>query len=69
MKTGVVKFFNREKGFGFIVADSGNKEDVFVHVTGLTGGVKELNKQDKVQYNEFDGKKGIQAKDVTVIKG
>lgn len=69
MKTGVVKFFNKEKGFGFIVEDGGktSESDVFVHATGILT-ITGLTKGDRVQFNLFSGKKGIQAKDVTVIK-
>lgn len=65
MKTGVVKFFNKDKGFGFIVSDN-DKSEIFVHATGVSDGYS-INKGDKVRYATFDGKKGIQAKNVSVI--
>lgn len=63
MPTGTVKFFNNQKGFGFITPDDGGKE-VFVHISGLTDDVKE---NDKVSYEVVDGKRGPSANNVTVI--
>ncbi len=63
MKTGTVKFFNEEKGFGFIINDESGK-DIFVHKTGLNQSITE---GDKVQYEEEEGKKGINAANVTII--
>lgn len=57
MKTGVVKFFNSEKGFGFIKDDE-SKQDVFVHKTGLIDNVRE---DDRVSYEIEDGRKGPNA--------
>ncbi|MEZ4853246.1 cold-shock protein [Flavobacterium sp.] len=65
MRTGKVKFFNEEKGYGFITDDeTGN--DIFVHVTGLN--VETLNQGDNVSYEEEDGKKGKVAAQVAVIE-
>jgi CspA family cold shock protein len=63
MKTGTVKFFNESKGFGFIVNED-TKQDTFVHVTGLT---EEIREGDRVEYEEREGKKGLNAVDVRVI--
>jgi cold shock protein len=60
MATGVIKFFNESKGFGFIKPDEGG-EDVFVHVSALTDQVRE---NDPVEYNVERGKKGLNAVDV-----
>lgn len=57
MKTGIVKFFNTAKGFGFITDDASG-EDIFVHATGLVHKVKDGN---KVSFDTKDGKKGITA--------
>ena len=54
MPTGVVKFFNPTKGFGFI-KDSQNGQEVFVHVSGL---VDEIQEADEVTYEVSEGKKG-----------
>ena len=63
--TGIVKFFNGAKGYGFITNDE-TSEDIFVHVTSLDG-VK-LNEGDKVEYSEEDGRKGKVAANVTLIE-
>lgn len=57
MKTGVVKFFNGDKGFGFITPDEGGK-DVFVHVKGL---IDKIGEGDKVEYDVEDSPKGQNA--------
>ena len=63
MKTGVVKWFNNEKGFGFI---SGEGEgDVFVHFSAIQGeGYKSLEEGQSVQFDVVDGAKGPQASNV-----
>ena len=60
MNTGIVKFFNESKGFGFIKEDNSNRE-IFVHVSGLKDKVRQ---NDKVTFNVVDGKKGQNAVDV-----
>lgn len=59
MKKGTVKFFNEEKGYGFIT-NNDNKKDVFVHVTSLEVGI-EIAENDQVEYEEQEGKKGLSA--------
>ncbi len=63
MEEGIVKFFNTEKGFGFITPNNSGK-DVFVHVKGL---IDEIKENDKVQYETEQGKKGLNAVNVKVI--
>lgn len=63
MNKGIVKFFNDTKGFGFITPESGG-EDIFVHVSGLNGDIRE---NDSVSYEVENGKKGLNAVSVTVI--
>jgi len=60
MNTGTVKFFNESKGYGFI-KDENSKQEIFVHVTGLTEKVRE---NDKVSYTVVEGKKGVNAVNV-----
>ena len=64
MTNGTVKFFNDEKGFGFIAPDDGGK-DVFVHASGLNGTV--LNEGDKVSFEVEEGRRGPNAVNVTKL--
>jgi CspA family cold shock protein len=67
MPTGTVKWFNDEKGFGFITPDEGDR-DLFVHHTGINGsGFKSLSENTKVSYEEESGDKGPKAVNVTKI--
>ncbi|MER6433970.1 cold-shock protein [Streptomyces sp900105245] len=67
MATGSVKWFNAEKGFGFIQQDGGGP-DVFVHFSAISGtGFKELQEGEKVEYDVAQGSKGPQAENVTRI--
>ncbi len=62
---GTVKFFNESKGYGFITNDD-TKRDIFVHVTGLNG--ETIQEGDRVEYEETEGNKGLNATDVRVIE-
>jgi cold shock protein len=65
MPQGTVKWFNAEKGFGFITPDDGS-EDVFVHHTGIAGGgFKSLDEGEKVTYEAVQGRRGMQAENVS----
>ncbi len=67
MATGRVKWFDGEKGFGFIGQDSGG-EDVFVHVKNLAiAGFKTLREGQAVSFSVEQGKKGLQAIDVKLL--
>jgi len=68
MDTGVVKFFDPQKGFGFITPDNGGK-DVFVHHSNIDGmnGFRSLEETQRVEYEIAQGKKGPEAKQVRVI--
>lgn len=65
--TGIVKWFNAEKGFGFIEQKQG--ADVFVHFKNIIGqeGYKSLNEGQEVQFKIGQGMKGPQAEEVTVL--
>ena len=66
MATGTVKFFNAEKGFGFISREGGS--DVFVHFSNIEGsGYKSLNEGDQVEFEVAPGKKGEEAQKVRLI--
>ncbi len=63
---GTVKWFNNQKGYGFISDEDGN--DVFVHYTGLNmDGFKSLDEGQEVEYDVIEGEKGPQAVNVTKI--
>ena len=63
---GTVKWFNGDKGFGFITQENG--PDLFVHYSEIRGGgFRSLNEGDKVEFEITEGKKGKQASGVTLI--
>lgn len=57
METGVIKFFNEDKGFGFIKVDN-SRDDLFVHATGL---IDQVEQNDRVTFETKRGKKGLNA--------
>jgi CspA family cold shock protein len=62
---GTVKWFSEEKGYGFISPDEGG-EDLFVHYSGIVGnGFKSLEEGEKVTYEATQGRKGMQAANVS----
>jgi CspA family cold shock protein len=69
MATGTVKWFNPDKGFGFISQESG--PDVFVHFSAIsdgTPGQKNLDEGQRVEFQVVDGAKGPQAQDVRIVR-
>ena len=67
MNTGVVKWFNSSKGYGFITNDA-NGEDVFVHFSAINGeGFKSLDEGQAVTYDLTEGARGMQAANVTKL--
>ena len=66
MTTGTVKWFNSEKGFGFITEDRGN--DVFAHFSAIAGeGFKSLEEGQKVSFNIVEGARGAQASNIVTL--
>ncbi|MBU4213931.1 MAG: cold-shock protein [Cellulomonas sp.] len=67
MAAGIVKWFNAEKGFGFITPDD-NGSDVFVHYSAIAAdGYRSLDEGQKVQFDVTQGPKGPQAANLTLI--
>ena len=67
MSKGTVKWFNNQKGYGFITAEDG--KDVFVHFSGLNmEGFKTLEEGASVEFDITDGAKGPQAVNVEIVK-
>jgi len=62
MKKGTVKFFNEAKGFGFIQEENGT--EIFVHVSGLKS---EIRENDEVTFETAQGRKGLNAINVTLV--
>ncbi|CAM4244602.1 CspA family cold shock protein [Paenibacillus endophyticus] len=66
MEQGTVKWFNAEKGFGFIEVEGGN--DVFVHFSAIQGeGFKSLDEGQRVEFNVTQGNRGPQAENVVKL--
>jgi CspA family cold shock protein len=65
-ETGLVKWFNEEKGYGFIARDSGG--DIFVHYSAITGaGWRSLTEGQRVEFTVGEGRKGPAAQNVEVL--
>ncbi|MFC5469011.1 cold-shock protein [Cohnella suwonensis] len=66
MESGIVKWFNADKGFGFIEVEGGN--DVFVHFSAIVGdGYKSLDEGQRVEFNIVQGNRGPQAENVVKL--
>ncbi|ATW26159.1 cold-shock protein [Candidatus Formimonas warabiya] len=67
MQKGTVKWFNAEKGFGFIQVDEGG-DDVFAHFSAITGdGFKSLEEGQRVEFNVVKGNRGLQAENIVKL--
>lgn len=66
MPTGKVRFYDEEKGFGFITTDDG--QDVFLHATALPQGTTSLKAGARLEFGVADGKRGLQALSVRVLE-
>ncbi len=67
MVKGVVKWFNNDKGYGFITPDDGSK-DVFVHFSSIQGeGHRSLSEGQTVEFEVAQGKKGLEAREVRAV--
>jgi CspA family cold shock protein len=66
MPTGKVRFYDEEKGFGFITTDDG--QDVFLHATALPQGTTTLKAGARLEFGVADGKRGLQALSVRVLE-
>ena len=65
-ETGTVKWFNGSKGYGFIAREEGS--DVFVHYSAIQGsGFRNLEEGQKVEFDVEQGRKGLQASNVTIV--
>lgn len=65
MATGKVKWFNTQKGFGFIVQE--DNKDLFVHFKDVLGGIDSLKENDSVEFEVAEGRKGLQAVNVKKV--
>jgi cold shock protein len=63
---GKIKFFNQQKGFGFITPNNGGKE-IFVHATNINGDSKSVHEGQEVEFEERQGRKGPEAAEVTLL--
>ena len=67
MAQGTVKWFNSEKGYGFISSDEG-EEDLFVHYSAIEGsGFRSLEEGERVSYEQAQGRRGLEARNVSKV--
>lgn len=66
MPTGTVKFFDNEKGFGFVSSDEGG--DVFMHISSLPTGMTSVKPGTRVEFGVVDGRRGLQTLSVRILE-
>lgn len=68
MATGIVKFFNEAKGYGFITPDGGSRQDIFVHITSLRKcNISNIQKEDRLEFETEERNGKIQATNIRFV--
>ncbi|AZA80103.1 cold-shock protein [Chryseobacterium sp. G0186] len=68
MQKGIVKWYNAEKGYGFIIPE-GREDAIFCHYSAIAGSLKFLSEGQVVEFNIVEGRRGVQADNVRIVGG